>query len=77
MSKKTYEILKWIQRIVIPALITFYGVLGATLHIPATETVLTIAGAFDVMLGSILGVDSKKYFEDKEIVTVVGSQAEE
>lgn len=77
MNKKTYEILKWVQRIVIPALITFYGVLGATLNIPATETVLTIAGAFDVMLGSILGIDSAKYFENKEIVTVDVSQEEE
>lgn len=70
MNEKTYKVLKWVQRIVIPALITFYGVLGATLNIPNTETVLTIAGAFDVMLGSILGVDSKKYFEDKEIVKI-------
>lgn len=60
-NNKTYNILKWIALVVLPALITFYGVIGATLHIPYTQEVLTIATAFDTMLGTILGISNIKY----------------
>lgn len=61
IKNKTYDILKWIVIIVLPAMITFYGVLGATLHIPHTQEVLTIASAFVTMLGTIIGVSTVKY----------------
>lgn len=60
-NNKTYNILKWIALVVLPALTTFYGVVGATLHIPHTQEVLTIATAFDTMLGTILGISNIKY----------------
>ena len=59
MSNKTYDVLKWIAMIGLPALITFYGIVGATCHIPYTDAVLTIAGAFDAMMGTMLGISSK------------------
>ena len=43
---------------------TFYGVLGNTLDIPFTEEVITIAVAFDTMLGTILGISSRNYYKD-------------
>lgn len=61
MSNKVYDILKWIALVFIPALITFYGVVGNVLNIPCTDIVLTIMGAFDVFLGSLLGISSAKY----------------
>ena len=61
ISNKTYDIIKWIVLIVLPALITFYGVLGATLNIPYTQEVLTIATAFDTMLGTIIGISTYNY----------------
>jgi hypothetical protein len=66
MSNKTYDILKSIAQVILPALTTFYGVLGATLNIPYTQEVITIAVAFDTMLGTILGISSKKYYADIE-----------
>ena len=45
LSNKTYDILKWIALVALPALITFYGVVGAACNIPYTDTVLTIAVA--------------------------------
>lgn len=66
MSNKTYDILKFIAQVVLPALTTFYGVLGATLNIPYTQEVITIAVAFDTMLGTILGISSKRYYADIE-----------
>lgn len=65
-SEKTYDVLKWIQRVVIPALITFYGVLAVQLNIPYTETVLAIAAAFDTLLGTLLGIDQITYNKNLE-----------
>lgn len=61
LSNKVYDNLKWIALVFIPSLITFYGVVGNVLNIPYTDIVLTIMGAFDVFLGSLLGISSAKY----------------
>lgn len=61
LSNKVYDILKWIALVALPALTTFYGVVGATCNIPHTQEVLTIAVAFDTMLGTMLGISTNKY----------------
>lgn len=61
LSNQTYDILKWIALVALPALLTFYGVVGATCNIPYTDTVLTIGSAFDVMLGTLLGISTNSY----------------
>ena len=61
LSNKVYDTLKWVDLVFIPALIVFYGVIGNTLNIPYTDIVLTIMGAFDVFLGSLLGITSAQY----------------
>ena len=57
--------MKWIALVALPALTAFYGVVGATCDIPYTQEVLTIAVAFDTMLGTMLGVSSNKYKKSK------------
>lgn len=64
-NNKTYDVLKWIAQVVLPALITFYGVVGVTCDIPYTEQILTISTAFDAMLGTILGISSSNYKRGK------------
>ena len=61
LPQKVYEIIRWIVTVVIPALITLYGVIGHCCNIPYTETVLTIAGAVDVALGTIFGISKLSY----------------
>ena len=61
LSNKVYDVLKWIALVALPALTTFYGVVGATCNIPYTQEVLTIAVAFDAMLGTMLGISTNKY----------------
>jgi small basic protein len=61
MSDKTYNIIKYIAQIVLPALTTLYGVIGATLNIPYTQEVITIAIAVDTFLGTCLGISSANY----------------
>ena len=65
LSNKAYDILKWIALVALPALITFYGVVGAACCIPYTDTVLTIAVAFDTMMGTMLGISSNNYNKSK------------
>lgn len=66
LPKKAYEIIRWIVTIVLPALITLYGVIGSTCNIPATETVITIAVAVDTFLGTIFGIAKLSYDKEKK-----------
>ena len=61
MSNKVYDVLKWVVMIVLPAVLTFFGVLGATLDWSFTDTVITIGTAFITMLGTILGISNINY----------------
>lgn len=64
MSNKTYDILKWVALTLLPALTTLYGVIGATLGIPHTQEVITIAIAVDTCLGTCLGISSVNYHKN-------------
>lgn len=61
MNNQTYDILKRIAIIVIPALATFVNAVGMVWSVPYTnETTATIT-AFGVFLGAALGISSKNY----------------
>lgn len=62
---KLYSILKWICITAFPALITLYGVIGTTCHIPYTQETLTIMGAVNVFLGALIGISTAKYYQDQ------------
>lgn len=65
-SNKTYDVLKWVAQVFLPALITLYGVIATALGLPYTDVVTTIAIGVDAFLGSILGISSYNYSkEDK------------
>lgn len=61
MSNKVYDVLKWIVTVVLPALLTLFGVIGATLNLNYTDTVITIGTAVITCLGTIIGVSSINY----------------
>lgn len=61
MPNKVYDVLKWVVIVVMPAFITFYGVLGNTLGIPYTDVVLTIMAAFNTFLGTCTGISNVQY----------------
>lgn len=66
MNNKLYDILKYIDLIFLPALITFYGLVGKTLNIPYTQEVVIIATGFEAFLGACLGISSYKYHKEVE-----------
>lgn len=60
-STKQYDFLKWIAQILIPAGATLYGTIALATGIPQTDVVLTIVGAVDLFLGTILGISTRNY----------------
>lgn len=65
MNSKLYDRVKYINQIALPALITFYGVVGLTLALPFLEQTLTISVAFNVMLGALLAKSSAEYYKEQ------------
>lgn len=63
MSNKTYDILAYIQRIILPAFATLLATLGQIWNWtwPVEETVLTLT-AIDTFLGIILRISSNQYY---------------
>lgn len=66
LNDKVYDILKYVALIGIPAVLTFYGVVGNTLSIPYTQEVLTIGAAFDTMLGTLLGISNANFRKENK-----------
>jgi hypothetical protein len=64
ISNKTYDVLKFIAQIVLPAVGTLYFALAKIWGLPyGTEIVGTIT-AVDTFLGALLGISSSKYYKD-------------
>lgn len=68
MSNKTYDILKWIATVVLPALATLTLTIGqiwgwSDWTVPIGATIAAVAA----FLGAILGVSSITYAKNKEV----------
>lgn len=61
MSNKTYDILKYIVTIVLPAITTLWLTLASIWHFPYAEPIGATLGAITVFLGALIGVSSAKY----------------
>jgi hypothetical protein len=61
LSNKTYDVLKYIAQIVLPALGALYFALSQIWGFPNGEEVVGTIVAIDVFLGALLGVSTKQY----------------
>lgn len=61
MSNKTYDILKWVAQLVLPALATLMMSLGNIWGIPYADQISLTIMALDTFLGAILGISSSNY----------------
>ena len=61
MNNRTFDILKWIAILVIPALATFVGLVGKGVNWRYTDITVMIITGFGAFLGSILGVSNRTY----------------
>lgn len=68
MSNKTYDIVKLVIQIVLPAIITCIGAIGQAVAWPYTEITMTILGAITACAGTILKGVHDTYMEDKIVL---------
>lgn len=61
MSNKTYDILKYIEQIVLPALATLYLALAGIWNLPYGEAISGTIMAIDTFLGAVLRISSENY----------------
>ena len=66
MKNSTYDTLKWIVQIMLPALITLITTIGIALQWEYTELTALILGAVTTFLGTCLGISSANYKSETE-----------
>ena len=62
MSNQTYDTLKFIAQIVLPALGTLYFAIAGIWGLPYGEQIVGTITAVDAFLGAILKISSDQYF---------------
>ena len=65
MKNKTYDILKYVAQIVLPALGTLYFALSQIWGLPYGEQIVGTITAIDAFLGAILKISSIQYNKEK------------
>lgn len=66
LSNKTYDILKWIAQIALPATGTLYFALSSIWGFPYGEQIVGTITAVDAFLGALLGISSNQYYKMHE-----------
>lgn len=61
MDNKTYDALKWIAQILLPALATLYTALVGIWGFPCGTEVVGTISAVDIFLGALLGISTANY----------------
>lgn len=61
LSNKTYDILKWIAQIALPALGSLYFGLAQIWGFPFGEEIVGTIAVVDTFLGALLGISSAQY----------------
>ena len=61
LPNRVYDLLKWLDMVVLPAAATFYRSLGAVWDWPLCDEVAATAAAICTLLGAILGVSTAEY----------------
>ncbi|MBR3280151.1 MAG: phage holin [Lachnospiraceae bacterium] len=66
MSNRTYDILKYIAQIVLPAIGTLYFALASIWGLPYGEQIVGTITAVDAFLGALLKLSSDKYQKEEK-----------
>ena len=61
MSNRTFDFLKWVAQILLPAIGTLYFALAAIWNLPYAEQIVGTITAVDAFLGMLLGISTKRY----------------
>ena len=63
MNNKTYDVLKYIAQVVLPALGTLYFALASIWGLPFSEEIVGTITAIDAFLGVLLKISSDNYYK--------------
>lgn len=61
LTNKTYDVLKFIAQILLPALGTLYFALASIWGLPYAEQIVGTITAVDAFLGAVLGISTANY----------------
>lgn len=67
LGNRTYDVLKWIALICIPALATFYSALAAVWGWPYADEIAKTANAVTMLLGALIGISTAEYRKAEEV----------
>ena len=70
MSNKTYDILKNIALIVLPAFATFVLTVAQIWNLPYGKEIAATITAIDVFLGAVIKIASMNYAKNNEVITI-------
>lgn len=68
MGNKTYDVLKYVAQIVLPALALLVTSVFRIWNIPYGEPISATIMAIDLFLGALLKLESVKYYKTHEII---------
>lgn len=77
MSNKMYDILKKIAQYWVPALAIFYYSIARIWGLPYSEEIVATLSAFDLFLGTVLGISTAMYNQQKDILSSIHVVKEE
>lgn len=66
MTNKTYDILKYIALVVLPALAVFYSTISQIWSLPFHDAIPDTIMAVDLFLGALLKISTDKYNKGQE-----------
>lgn len=61
LNDKTYDFLKWVAQLLLPAIGTLYFALSSIWGLPYGEQIVGTITAIDAFLGAILGISTVQY----------------
>ena len=61
MSNKTYDVLKWIAMVVLPAVATLYAALSGIWGFPYGEQIVGTLVAAETFIGTVLQISNAQY----------------
>lgn len=67
MSDKTYDVLKWVAQLLLPAAGTLYFTLAGIWNFPYGEEIVGTITAIDLFLGAILGISTNQYEKNNSV----------
>lgn len=65
LSNKSYDLLKWIAQILLPAAATLYVAVAGIWGFPYAKEIAGTISAVDLFIGALLGISSMNYYKEK------------